>query len=591
MGMAMNRSRHVLQDDTILLRWLRYVVAPLAVPLVLTLTIDSRAFSEYSPLPPEESVAENVKAVWETGAMNRALEILEQGIQDHPPALKLQKLRGDILSTTRGPRRAVEAYDAVLVKQPTALDIRWAKWSVLIRSGEGTESVAELQHITEVDARDPLAHLLLAQELRKLDRLEESLQWYKKAVSLAPDLLGWRLALARARFDVLDYPGAVADVDYVLQKVPPGSQLELASNNLLSLIYGSSKDRGRRFDPVLTPDVTAGQLKEWSFIRGEAWNLFSTEHFAEAEPLYRKLLALNPKDPTATHSLGLILMQLGKCEEALTIFQKMSDLDPSEEEYADSMFRRGQCLVEMERWEDAFFSFQTLYDSAVEFEEKNKHVILPSGTRVLDKQKLARWLEKVRPHVPELAERMKEASEAANNPAGFPKERVLSEKELAARVLERAKPQDTLDRRTPLMGKDADFSWFQFIIPASKVMRDDFPTGAHEFIPINPGDSFPTTQQEIYLVFRLMSSSYDAVPLAARCFIEVSELTGKDQPIAEDQVIASMSDESGYFTLIAPASGWTPGLYRCGLFAGERTSAYTHVDEIRFRILEPTNQS
>jgi len=591
MGMTMNRSRHVLQDDSIVLPWLRYVVAIVAITLVLSLTIEFRALSEYSPLPSEESVAENAKAAWESGAMNRALEILEQGIQDNPPALKLHKLRGDILSATRGPRKAVDAYNAVLTKQPTALDIRWAKWSVLIRSGEGTESVAELQHITEIDGRDPLAHLLLAQELRKLDRLEESLQWYKKAVALAPDLLGWRLALARARFDVLDYPGAVADVDYVLQKVPPGSQLELAANNLLSLIYGSSKDRGRRFDPVLTPDVTAGQLKEWSFIRGEAWNLFSTEHFAEAEPLYRKLLALNPKDPTATHSLGLILMQLGKCEEALTIFQKMSDLDPSEEEYADSMFRRGQCLVEMERWEDAFFSFQTLYDSAVEFEEKNKHVILPSGTRVLDKQKLARWLEKVRPHVPELAERMKEATEAANNPAGFPKERVLSEKELAARVLERAKPQDTLDRRTPLMGKDADFSWFQFIIPASKVMRDDFPTGAHEFIPINPGDSFPTTQQEIFLVFRLMSSSYDAVPLAARCFIEASELTGKDQPIAEDQVIASMSDESGYFRLPPPTTGWTPGLYRCGLFAGERTSAYTHVDEIRFRILEPTNQS
>ena len=73
--------------------------------------------------------------------------------------------------------------------------------------------------------------------------------------------------------------------------------------------------------------------------------------------------------------------------------------------------------------------------------------------------------------------------------------------------------------------------------------------------------------------------------------IEVSELTGKDTPIAEDHVIASMSDESGYFTLMAPASGWTPGLYRCGLFAGERTSAYTHVDEIRFRILEPTRSS
>lgn len=549
------------------------------------------AFSRPSQHESEASIAERVRAAWETGAINYAFDMLEQGIHDYPPALTLQRLRGDILSTTRGAHEAVAAYEAVLATRPDALDIRWAKWSVLTRSGEGAESVAELQRIIEFDGKNPLLHLLLAQELRKLDRLEESVEWYKKAVELAPDLLGWRLALARARFDVLKYDAAVADVDYVLQKAPAGSQLALAANNLLSVIYGSSKDRGRRFDPVLTPDVTAGQLKEWSFIRGEAWNLFSTEHFEEAEPLYRKMLELNPKDPTATHSLGLILMRLGKCKEALTIFQKLSDLDPSEEEYADAMFRRGQCLVELERWEDALFNFQMLYDSAVEFEEKNKHIILPSGTRVLDKHKIARWLDKVRPHAPELAVRLKEEAGVVKTPEGTPTERVLTEEELTQRVRERAKPQSALDRRTPLMGKDADFSWFQFIIPASKVMRDDFPTGAHEFIPVNPSDSFPTTQQEIYLVFRLMSASYDAVPLTARCFIEASELSGADRPLAQDQVIAAMSDQSGYFTLTAPSAGWTPGLYRCGLYAGENSSAYTHVDEIRFRILNTTRSS
>ncbi len=60
-----------------------------------------------------------------------------------------------------------------------------------------------------------------------------------------------------------------------------------------------------------------------------------------------------------------------------------------------------------------------------------------------------------------------------------------------------------------IAGRDADFSWFRFVIPATKVVRDDFPTGgAHEFIPLNPGDTFPTTQPEIYLVFRLVSDSF-----------------------------------------------------------------------------------
>ena len=563
----------------------------LGVPLVVTLTMGPFAFAEDPSLRSEEQVAEHAKAVWESGAINPALEILDQGIQDHPQALTLQKLRGDILATSRGPREAVEAYETVLARTPTALDVRWAKWSVLTRSGQGEESIAELGRIAKVDVQNPLVHLRLAQELRKLDRLEESLESYKKAVELVPDLLGWRLALARARFDVLDYQGADADVQYVLHKVPPGSPLELPAKNLLSQINGTSIDRGRRFDPVLTKEMTGAQRKEWASIRAEAWRLFSTGRYQEAEPIYQRLLALNPNDALANYQLGLTLMQLGRCKDALTVFGKMSNLDPSDEDYADTVFRMGQCLVELEQWEDAFVHFQTLYDAAVEFEKNNKDVELPPDTRVLDKKKIARWLEKVRPHVPELAKL--KADEATDHiPSGDSSPAAaLPEEDLYAKAVERFKPQTPLDQRASLMGRDADFSWFRFVIPASKVVRDDFPTGAHEFIPLNPGDSFPTTQPEIYLVFGLVSASFDAVPLTARCFLETSEMTGEQRAVAQDHVLTSMNDQSGYFMLTPPKTGWTAGLYNCGLFAGERTSADTLVDEVRFRIIAPPRSS
>jgi hypothetical protein len=52
-------------------------------------------------------------------------------------------------------------------------------------------------------------------------------------------------------------------------------------------------------------------------------------------------------------------------------------------------------------------------------------------------------------------------------------------------------------------------------ITAGKVLRDDFPTGAQEFIPLNQRDTFPNTQSEIYLVFKLVSDYIDAAPLTA----------------------------------------------------------------------------
>jgi len=567
------------------------IVMLVGVSLALTLTMGPIAFAEDPQFRSEEQVAEHAKAVWESGAINPALDILDQGIQAHPYSFALQKLRADILTTSRGPKEAVEAYETVLARTPTALDVRWAKWSVLTRSGQGEASIAELGRIAEIDLQNPLVHLRLAQELRKLDRLEESLESYKKAVELVPDLLGWRLALARARFDVLDYHGADTDVQFVLHKAPPGSPLELPAKNLLSQINGTSIDRGRRFEPVLTRDMTGAQRKEWASIRAEAWRLFSTGRYQEAEPIYQRLLALNPNDALANYQLGLTLMQLGRCKEALAVFGKMSNLDPSDDDYVDTVFRMGQCLVELEQWEDAFVHFQTLFDAAVEFEKNNKDVQLPPGTRVLDKNKIARWIERVRHHVPELAklkngELADRVSSGDSTPAA-----ALPGEDLYARATELFKPQEPLDQRASLMGRDADFSWFRFVIPATKVVRDDFPTGAHEFIPLNPGDSFPTTQTEIYLVFGLVSASFDAVPLTAHCFLETSEMTGEQRAVAQDHVLTTMNDQSGYFMLTPPKTGWTEGLYNCGLFAGERTSADTLVDEVRFRIIAPTQSS
>lgn len=552
---------------------------------LLMVVLTTGAVAEDGPKLSVERLAEEARVAWDSGAVTAGLELLDQGIQDNPDASALHKLRGDILSTVRDPKEAVQAYDQALAAEPTAVDVHWAKWGVLVRWGRGDDAIAELQSIARIEPSNPLIHWRLALELRKVDRLEESLESYKRAVDLMPDLLGWRLALARARFDVLDYVGADADLQYVLQHVTPGSPLELPAKNQLAQLY-ESMDRGRRFKRVLTPDATADQLKEWASLRSDAWKLFEAGRYNEVEPVYRKLLDLNPSDPVATYQLGLTLMQLDRCEEAVDVFGNMSNLNPKEDDYADTLYRMGQCYVELERWEEAFMHFQILYDAAVEFEEANKGIVLPAGTRVLAKDKIVRWLDKVRPHVPELVQQ--KAEEAKREKELRARTPALSEEAFFAKAIEKVKPQKALETGVAIAGRDADFSWFRYVIPAGNVVRDDFPTGAHEFLPLNPGDTFPTTQPEIYLVFKLVSDSFDAVPLTARCSPETREMTEDPQATLQDRVMTAMNDRSGYFLLTPPKSGWTPGYYRCGLFAGEQTSAYSYVDEVRFRIIEPT---
>ena len=540
--------------------------------------------AEDQPLTQVDTIAERAQEAWIDGATNRALDIINHGIQGHPQALGLMKIRGDILSTTRRPQEAVQAYETVLRETPDALDVRWVKWSVLLRSGKGDQAVAELQRIAQHDVANPLVPLRVAQELRKLDRLEESVGWFQKAVDLAPDLPGWRLALARSRFDILDGRGARDEVNHVLTIVSPGSPEEAAARSLLAIVYGATKERGRRYQPIFSPEGTSAERKEWASLRAQAWTMFEANRFKEAETVYRKILALKPNDFRATHEFGMTLMKLGECKEAITVFQKMSSLSPSDLMYADTFFRLGQCMVKLERWSEALIYFQLLYDAALNFEQSTADQTIVPGTKMLSKEKLEEWIDQVQTHVPGTS--MPKIDTLESIPLVKPSnEASTSVEEMAQKLL---KPSDPIYTRASLMGRDADFSLFRFIIPANRVMRDDLQGGNHEYIPIDPGDTFSTDQQEIYLVFDLVTASFDEVPLTAECFLETAKITREETGLTRDRVVMAMNDQSGYFMLSPPKTGWKPGLHRCGLFVGGEVSSYTHSDEVRFQIVEAT---
>ena len=563
------------------------------IVLLCFVFMSSAAWGSNSPEQDTESIAIQAKESWLDGAIVQALELLDRGIQAYPDALHLHRLRGDILATSRRVSEAVEAYDRALQAGPESLDIHWAKWSVLLRTGRRDEAVTALQRIAEIDVANPLVPLQIATDLRKLDRLEESLQWYQKAVALRPEMPGWRLAMARARFDILDGRGARDDVKRVLTMVAPGSPEDVAARSLLSVVYGATKERGRRYQPIFSPEGTAAERKEWAAIRAEAWTLFEAGQYAEAEPILRKVLVLKPSDHAATHDLGVTLMELGRYEEAIPILEKVLTITTKEEVLADTFFRIGQALTALERWSEAYDHFEILYESAVEFEETNKDVAITPGVRVLNKKKLAEWMEKVRPHVPGATKPSRDEANAKIPPADPTSPEALSADDVYERVAgKNLKPEDPIYRRASLMGRDADFSTFRFVITADRVMRDDLPGGAHEFIPIGPNDTFPSTQEEIVLVYGLVTASFDEVQLNAECFKETPKIKKDQKPVAQDQVVMAMNEQSGYFVLSKPEGrDWMPGLYRCGLFMGEEISAYTHADEVRFRIGEPVQSS
>ena len=140
--------------------------------------------------------------------------------------------------------------------------------------------------------------------------------------------------------------------------------------------------------------------KEWSAIRAHAWRLFDAGRYAEAEPVYRKILALKPSDYAATHELGMTLLGLDRCEEAIEVFANLSSMDPSDEVYADAFFRVGRCLMKLGKWTEALPYFELLYEAALDFDERTKDAPPKAELRVLNTETLAMWVERVKKHIP-----------------------------------------------------------------------------------------------------------------------------------------------------------------------------------------------
>ncbi len=473
----------------------------------LTLLCLSTVFGQSEPGSTEQDLLATATATWLKGSSVQALEMLKEGIQTFPQFTPFEKLRGDILATVRQNEEAVEAYDTVLRFAPESLNIRWSKWSVLTRSGQADRAIQEFQRIAKEDGNNPLVHLRLAQELRTLDRLEEAVGEYRLAADLVPELPGWRLALARGLFDVLQYDEARKEVEAVLRTVSRKSPVETAARNLLMIVYGATKERGRRFQPIFSPDGSASDRKQWALIRNQAWKLYASGRFQEAEPVLRQVVALRPGDHRATYELGATLMELGHYEESIKLLRQGIDLGPTtgtfSEIFLDSIYRIGQCLVHLERWEEALLHFEILEGLSPAPQEASEPSNVPPeqaeenlddppvipGIPVLDPEKLAMWLEKVRQHVSPTDKTLADAQPTADSvPSSSASD--ATDQELNLNPPKDFEPMYT---RASLMGRDADFSWFRWVIPSKMVFRDDMRMGTHDFIPLDPGDTFLPT--------------------------------------------------------------------------------------------------
>jgi Tfp pilus assembly protein PilF len=114
------------------------------------------------------------------------------------------------------------------------------------------------------------------------------------------------------------------------KEIPMNNRFAPALIGLIVLSSAACGDIGKR---TASPQATATPKVEGDYLSNfnEGWALTQQGRHAEAEPLYRKALAVNPNALNALNNLGWSLAQQGKYAEAIPLFEKAIAMDPNYE--------------------------------------------------------------------------------------------------------------------------------------------------------------------------------------------------------------------------------------------------------------------
>jgi tetratricopeptide (TPR) repeat protein len=560
--------------------WLASVT--LAAWVLLTALAPLSAFATKEDLA--EVLAE-AEAFVHQNTLYLALERLSEAARLAPGDYRIPKLRGDVLMSFRRNEEAVAAYREAAALAPDALDVHWALRTLLDRMGAHHRAIASLREIVRLEPDNPLAHLRLAKALSQVDRLEEAVLSFRRAVDLTPDNLAIRLQFARALYDVLNTAGARQQVDMVLARAEVGSPEWASAQDLLSHLRGESFDKGRRFDQSQTlrqlPRYTERNLKEAVLARGEAWQLMEQGRYADAEGSLRKALSWNPEDHRAIYDLGLTLMELGRYEEAIASFRKGVELAKFAEFYPDSVFQMGRCLAKLGRRQEAIAQFERVLEIRDWRHEDFYALNFPDLAKVQEaldeaRQQVAIAEQAANPEPPVVGERL------GPEPYEYPIPPLANGHQLIESILIAA-------QLTPI-GTETVRGAFRQVITARDVIQDDLQAGWHEFIPVNPTDTFLPQEPDIYVVFLLTGNQETLeLKLTSRWIAEQTKGFPPNTLVGTDAILLGLNERSGYFRLHRPENGWSPGIYRVDLYLGLQVSAYTHVADLRFRIVRESH--
>ena len=252
--------------------------------------------------------------------------------------------------------RRAEAADidaAILKENPKDSDARGLQASLLLDRGDVQKAISELQAVVNAAPDNFVARYNLGRAHVARGEWEQARQQFTEAIRERPDYLPAHLALAQLQVMHSDYEAALKSVDQILvidKNNGPARMIQAASflgekrypeaRQLLMAIRQANPNA-----PDIDFSLGMVALKQGSL--------------AEAEDIFRKAYAANPKDARGLVGLVETLAREGHNDQAIQFLQSELAKDPKRN---DLQMALGNVAVRNGNFELAIHEFQTVLD-------------------------------------------------------------------------------------------------------------------------------------------------------------------------------------------------------------------------------------
>jgi tetratricopeptide (TPR) repeat protein/predicted Ser/Thr protein kinase len=186
-----------------------------------------------------------------------------------------------------------------------------------------------------------------------LQRYQDALSNYEKAVKIRPDYAEAWNGQGKALFKLKEYKAALTAYDKAIQLQPDYLEAWIGRGFVLKSLQ-RNQEAIASFDKALELDNKSPQV--WN-AKGEV--LSNLKQYDEAIQAYEQAINLHKDNDEAWYNKALALRNLKRYEDAIAAYDKVLEIKPS---YAEAWYNRGNALVNLRRYQDAFIA----YDKAVQ---------------------------------------------------------------------------------------------------------------------------------------------------------------------------------------------------------------------------------